>query len=98
MLESLIKSLISVKTRPNSNYIRGCTDLLHLLESSDVQDTLLPALHKAMLRSPETIIHAVGEVLANLDVYVDGIAVDIGKSLIGRKCSIFQFKVIFIRF
>ncbi|XP_045785525.1 eIF-2-alpha kinase activator GCN1 isoform X2 [Maniola jurtina] len=82
MLESLTKSLISVKNRPNANYIRACSDLLHLLQKSDVQDTLLPALHKAMLRSPETIIQAVGVVLENLDIQVDGIAVDIGKSLI----------------
>ncbi|XP_052737701.1 eIF-2-alpha kinase activator GCN1 [Bicyclus anynana] len=82
MLESLTKSLISVKSRPNANYIRACSDLLHLLQKSDVQDTLLPALQKAMLRSPETIIQAIGVVVENLDVHVDGIAVDIGKSLI----------------
>ncbi|XP_032513752.2 stalled ribosome sensor GCN1 isoform X1 [Danaus plexippus] len=82
MLDSLIKSLISVKTRPNANYIQGCSDLLGLLPQSDVQDTLLPALQKAMLRSPETIIEAVGEVLHHLNVCVDGVAVEIGKSLI----------------
>ncbi|XP_047528363.1 eIF-2-alpha kinase activator GCN1 [Vanessa atalanta] len=82
MLDSLIKSLITVKARPNSNFIKGSSDLLHLLQTSEVQETLLPALQKAMLRSPETIIQAVGEVVANLNVYVDGAAVDIGKSLI----------------
>lgn len=86
MLESLTKSLISVKSRPNANYIRACADLLHLLQKADVQETLLPALHKSMLRSPETIIQAVGVVVENLDVHVDGIAVEIGKSLIGE-CS-----------
>ncbi|XP_059061266.1 LOW QUALITY PROTEIN: stalled ribosome sensor GCN1 [Achroia grisella] len=84
MLESFIKSLISVKCRPNSNYIKGCWDLLHMLDCNEVHEKLLPALHKAMLRSPETIIQAVGEVIANLDVDLDGIAVDIGKSLIGN--------------
>ncbi|CAH2086956.1 unnamed protein product [Euphydryas editha] len=84
MLDSFIKSLISVKARPNANFIRGSSDLLHLLQASDVQETLLPALQKAMLRSPETIVEAVGEVLANLDVYVDGVAVEIGKSLIAN--------------
>lgn len=87
MLDSLIKSLISVKTRPNANYIQGCSDLLGLLPQSDVQDTLLPALQKAMLRSPETIIEAVGEVLHHLNVCVDGVAVEIGKSLIGWYCE-----------
>ncbi|XP_072943447.1 stalled ribosome sensor GCN1 isoform X2 [Epargyreus clarus] len=82
MLESLIKTMITVKTRPNANYIQGCADLLHTLDKSDIQDTLLPSLHKAMLRSPETIIQAVGEVIANLGVCVDGVAVDIGKSFI----------------
>ncbi|XP_047988388.1 eIF-2-alpha kinase activator GCN1 [Leguminivora glycinivorella] len=81
MLESFTKSLISVKARPNAAYIAGCTDLLHLLNRSEVYDTLLPALHKAMLRSPETIIEAVGEVFASLNVDLDGIAVDIGKTL-----------------
>ncbi|XP_038215346.1 eIF-2-alpha kinase activator GCN1 [Zerene cesonia] len=82
MLESFIKSLISVKIRPNPNFIRSCSDLLHLLQLSDVQETLLPALHKAMLRSPETIIEAVGEVVDNLNIQLDDLAVDIGKSLI----------------
>lgn len=89
MLESFVKSLVSVKSRPNANYIKGCSVLLRLLTQGEVQDTLLPALHKSMLRSPETIIQAVGEVLDNLEVDLDGIAVDIGKSLIG-KC--FEFK------
>ncbi|XP_041977566.1 eIF-2-alpha kinase activator GCN1 isoform X2 [Aricia agestis] len=82
MLESLIKSLITVKTRPNANYIKACADLLTMLDKSDVQDTLLPALQKAMLRSPETIVEAVGEVFEHLNCSVDGLAVDIGKSLI----------------
>ncbi|XP_045491112.1 eIF-2-alpha kinase activator GCN1 [Colias croceus] len=82
MLESFTKSLISVKIRPNPNFIRSCSDLLHLLQLSDIQDTLLPALHKAMLRSPETIIEAVGEVVDNLNIQLDDLAVDIGKSLI----------------
>ncbi|XP_050665165.1 eIF-2-alpha kinase activator GCN1 isoform X2 [Leptidea sinapis] len=82
MLESFIKSLISVKSRPNPNHIRGCSHLLHLLDKSDIKSTLLPALHKAMLRSPETIIEAVGEVVDNLNVHLDELTVDIGKSLI----------------
>lgn len=83
MLESFTKSLINVKSRPNSNYIKGCSELLQLLDEKDVQDTLLPALHKAMLRSPEIIIHGVGEVADHLKVHLGGLAVDIGKSLIG---------------
>ncbi|KAF9411180.1 hypothetical protein HW555_009953, partial [Spodoptera exigua] len=76
------KSIISVKSRPNANYIKGCHDLLSQLNSGDVRDALLPALHKAMLRSPETIVQAVGQVFASLNVELDGLAVDIGKSLI----------------
>ncbi|CAH3879772.1 unnamed protein product [Pieris brassicae] len=82
ILESFTKSLVSVKLRPNPNYIRSCSDLLHNLLNSDIQDTLLPALHKAMLRSPETIIEAVGVVVYNLNIHLDALAVDIGKSLI----------------
>lgn len=82
MLESFTKSIISVKSRPNANYIKGCHELLHQLSVVDVRDALLPALAKAMLRSPETIVQAVGEVFANLNVDLDGLAVDIGKSLI----------------
>ncbi|KAJ8723024.1 hypothetical protein PYW07_004204 [Mythimna separata] len=82
MLESFTKSVISVKARPNANYIKGCHDLLRQLGAGEVRDALLPALHKAMLRSPETIVQAVGEVFANLNVELDGLAVDIGKSLI----------------
>ncbi|KAI8435420.1 hypothetical protein MSG28_003727 [Choristoneura fumiferana] len=67
MLESFIKSLISVKARPNANYIAGCAELLALLDRADLHDVLLPALHKAMLRSPETIIEAVGAVFDTLE-------------------------------
>ncbi|CAH0604472.1 unnamed protein product [Chrysodeixis includens] len=84
MLESFTKSVISVKSRPNANYIKGCHDLLSQLSAGDVRDALLPALHKAMLRSPETIVQAVGEVFACLNIELDGLAVDIGKSLIGN--------------
>lgn len=84
MLESFVKSLISVKSRPNANYIKGCAVLLQLLSKAEVQDTLLPALHKSMLRSPETIIQAVGEVLESLEIQLDGSAIEIGKSLIGK--------------
>ncbi|CAK1552697.1 unnamed protein product [Leptosia nina] len=82
MLESFTKSLISVKIRPNPNYIHGCSDVLHLLLATDIKETLLPALHKAMLRSPETIIEAVGVVVDNLNIQLDALAVDIGKGLI----------------
>ncbi|XP_075992954.1 lethal (3) 80Fj [Anticarsia gemmatalis] len=82
MLESFTKSIISVKSRPNANYIKGCRELLAQLSAADVRDVLLPALAKAMLRSPETIVQAVGEVFASLNVDLDGLAVDIGKSLI----------------
>lgn len=84
MLECFTKSLISVKTRPNANYIKGCSAFLQLLSKAEVDGSLLPALQKAMLRSPETIIEAVGEVVENLNVDLDGVAVDIGKSLIGK--------------
>ncbi|XP_048479681.1 eIF-2-alpha kinase activator GCN1-like isoform X2 [Plutella xylostella] len=84
MLESFIKSVISVKARPNSNYIAGCSALLRQLDPRDVQAALLPALQKSMLRSPETIIEAVGAVVEALDVKLDGVIVDIGKSLIGN--------------
>lgn len=84
MLELFTKSLISVKSRPNSNHIKACKDLLGLLDKEDLQETLLPALHKAILRSPETIIEAIGEVFVNLSIELNGVALDIGKSLIGE--------------
>lgn len=93
MLESFTKSVISVKCRPNANYIKGCHDLLSQLSAGDVRDALLPALHKAMLRSPETIVQAVGEVFACLNVELDGLAVDIGKSLIGELWNCFFVKL-----
>lgn len=82
MLETFLKSMITVKTRPNSNYLKGCGDLLQLIDKIDVQDILLPSLYKGMLRSPETITQAVGDVLGNMKLYLDEDAVDIGKSLI----------------
>lgn len=85
MLELFTKSLISVKSRPNSNYIKACKDLLALLQKEELQETLLPALHKAMLRSPEVIIDAVGVVFATLTLELNDLTLDIGKSLIGER-------------
>lgn len=88
MLESFIKSLISVKTRPNANYIAGCGELLALAGAAELRDALLPALHKAVLRSPETVTEAVGAVFAALRVPLAGLALDIGKILIGSVLSV----------
>ncbi|CAH0406720.1 unnamed protein product [Chilo suppressalis] len=82
MLECFTKSLINVKSRPNANYIRGCAELLHTLDEKEVCDTLVPALQKAMLRSPETAAQAVGEVMAALHLPLAAPALDIGKGLI----------------
>lgn len=84
ILESYIKSIISVKSRPNVNYIKACHKIIELLTPADINDSLLPALAKAMLRSPETIVQAVGEIFWNLHVEKGALTVDIGKSLIGK--------------
>ncbi|KAL4704513.1 hypothetical protein ACJJTC_007632, partial [Scirpophaga incertulas] len=66
MLECLTKSLINVKTRPNAHYIEACEGMIASLSGEQVSGTLLPALHKALLRSPESAARAVAAVLRAL--------------------------------
>lgn len=84
LLEVFTKSLISVKNRPNVHNISLCAALLGLLNKADVKDVLIPTMHKAILRSPEVIIEAVSEVFNNINLELNDVLLDIGKSLIGN--------------
>lgn len=57
----------------------------------EFQSTLLPALQRALLRSPEVITECVGLVLGGLNIDISVCAFEIGKSLIGTDIQCFIF-------
>lgn len=83
MWSSFTGALISVKARPSRSHVGCCAALLQRRGSAAA---LLPALHKAMLRSPETSVEAVGQAIALLDqdVTAHPLLLDIGKIFIGK--------------
>lgn len=93
IIENFIKSLISVKTRPNPMLIEGCRDFLVEVTSDDFKNTILPALQKSMLRNPEIIIEAIGYVIMNMECDLNSFAIDVTKNLIGL-LNLFFFNTI----
>lgn len=82
-MDIFIKTLISCKTKPSPTIIVACYPFLKLINHEDFKNVLLPALQKAMLRSPEVILECVGLVLSGISIDLSNYAADIGKSLTG---------------
>lgn len=79
-----IKTLVSCKTKPSAHVIQGCYRVLNLVNQNDFKNIVLPALQKAMLRSPEVILECVGLVLTGVTLDLSAFAMDIGKSFTGK--------------
>lgn len=82
LIEHFIKGLISVKVKPNVATITSCSQLLKSVTLDEFKKTILPALQRAMLRSPEIILQGVGAIVHELEIDVSDFAVDLGKTLI----------------
>lgn len=82
LLEHFIKGLISVKSKPNSYHITACRLLLKNLEKDEFKTTILPGMSRAMLRSPEVILKAVGAVVNELELDLSDCSMEMGKTLI----------------
>ncbi|XP_059612340.1 stalled ribosome sensor GCN1 [Phlebotomus argentipes] len=82
VLEHFIKGLISVKTKPNVHYFTLCQTILQSITKEEFQTLILPALQRAMLRSPEIILQGVGAIVKEVDVDMSDFAMDMGKTLI----------------
>ncbi len=81
MLDSFIKIAITTKTKPDVYFVEQCKPFLKLLKHEDFKGLLLPALSKAMLRSPEIILESVGRVLASVSIDLSPYAADLAKPI-----------------
>lgn len=82
VIEHFIKGLITVKVKPNSVCITSCGVILKSINHDEFKSQILPALQRAMLRSPEIILQGVGAIVRELELDVSEFSLDMGKTLI----------------
>ncbi|XP_065077571.1 stalled ribosome sensor GCN1 [Ochlerotatus camptorhynchus] len=87
MLDHVVKGLITVKTKPHASDIIGCSIVLSAITKEEFKATILPALQRSMLRSPEVILRAVGAMVSKIQVDVSDFAMDLGKALVQNLAS-----------
>ncbi|XP_022916125.2 stalled ribosome sensor GCN1 [Onthophagus taurus] len=81
LIDTFIKSFVTCKKKPQKTYVQACYPFLKTMTYDEFSKSLLPALQKALLRSPEVIVECVGLVLGGLTIDISDCAFDIGKSL-----------------
>lgn len=81
LIEHFIKGLVTVKVKPNYNWISACQILLKSLEKDEFEKHLLPPLQRAMLRNPEIILQGVGAIVQELELDMSDHAMNLGKPL-----------------
>lgn len=81
-LNQFSKGLITVKTKLDSHLYIASQIYLNLLTEDEIKSTLLPAIQRSMLRSPEIILEGVEHIISGLRFNVDANGLDIGKVLI----------------
>lgn len=82
LLEHFIKGLVTVKVKPNVALFTTCSQLLQALNADEFKKSILPALQRAMLRSPEVILQGVGAIIHEINIDCSDFAFDLGKTLI----------------
>lgn len=82
VIEHFIKGLITVKVKPSSICISLCRVILKSISHDEFKSQILPALQRAMLRSPEIILQGVGAIVRELEIDVSEFSLDMGKTLI----------------
>lgn len=63
-----MRTAVSCKQGPKLELVAGCAPLLRQLNHEDLGSVLLPAMQRALLRAPETVLPSVGCVLASLSL------------------------------
>lgn len=82
LIEHFIKGLVTVKVKPTVAAITSCSQLLKTLTLEEFKKSILPALQRAMLRSPEVVLQTVGAIVHELEIDVSEFAFDLGKVLV----------------
>lgn len=82
LIDHFVKGLITVKVKPNFNYILACKSLLKSLNKAEFEASLYPALQRSMLRSPEIVLQGVGYIVQELDMDMNDYAITLSKPLV----------------
>lgn len=82
LIDYFIKSLVTVKSKPNVHHFASCKRILKSFNTDDFKTTLFPALQRGILRAPEIILQGVGMIVKDLEIDISDFAFDIGKILI----------------
>lgn len=81
LIEHFIKGLVTVKVKPREQFIPACRVLLQSIGHDEFKTNVNSALQRAMLRSPEIVLQAVGAIVQQLQIDVSEFAVDLAKPL-----------------
>lgn len=82
LIDHFVKGLITVKVKPNFNYILSCKLLLKSLTKAEFEASLYPALQRSMLRSPEIVLQGVGYIVQELELDMNDYAITLSKPLV----------------
>ncbi|CAH1802155.1 unnamed protein product [Owenia fusiformis] len=80
-IETYTKSVLSGRSRPAKHAMEACRPLLKLINHAEFKESVLPALQKAMLRSPEVTVEAAGYLVEGVSIDLSQYAMEIGKNL-----------------
>ncbi|XP_067861626.1 stalled ribosome sensor GCN1 [Heptranchias perlo] len=81
MLELYVKTVLMSKTKPPKYLLELCEPLLRHVSHQEFKDSLLPTMHKSILRSPENVIETISYLLSSVTLDLSQYAVDIAKGL-----------------
>ncbi|XP_018587208.2 LOW QUALITY PROTEIN: eIF-2-alpha kinase activator GCN1 [Scleropages formosus] len=81
LLDLYLKTVLMSKSRPQQHILERSSSVLRHVSHTEFQEQLLPALQKAMLRSPENAIETISCLLASVTLDLSQYALDIGKGL-----------------
>ncbi|XP_043572024.1 eIF-2-alpha kinase activator GCN1 [Chiloscyllium plagiosum] len=81
MLDLYMKTVLMSKTKPPKYLLERCEPLLRHVSHEEFKSSLLPTMHKSILRSPENVIETVSYLLSSVTLDLSQYAVDIAKGL-----------------
>ncbi|KAJ8285786.1 hypothetical protein GJAV_G00030940 [Gymnothorax javanicus] len=81
MLDLYLKTVLMSKSRPHQHILESSGSVLRHVSHPEFKEQLLPALQKAMLRSPENSMQTISSLLAAVTLDLSQYAMDIGKGI-----------------
>ncbi|KAG7480586.1 hypothetical protein MATL_G00057810 [Megalops atlanticus] len=81
LLDLYLKTVLMSKSRPHQHILERSSSVLRHVSHSEFKEQLLPALQKAMLRSPENCMQTISCLLAAVTLDLSQYAMDIGKGI-----------------